>query len=330
MKISMISGISGQDGSWMADLLLAEGHKVIGLSRRRSGEGDWRIKHLYNHPNFILEYADVTDSGSLNRAIESYRPDFFYHFAAMSFVGLSWNQPELSADVTGAGVTRCLEAIRNVNPSTRFYNAASSEIFGKVQAVPQHEGVSHYPRSPYGCSKLYGYWITKNYRESYGIFASNGILFNHEGPRRGLEFVTRKITDGVCQVVKAGNKGQISLGRLDVKRDWGDARDYVSGAKLILEHSEPDDFVIATGVTRTIEEFLEEAFSLVNLDWHDFVTQDPQFIRPAEVDLLVGDASKAKRVLGWEPKITFKEMVRDMVEADLIRHGLNPSKILRM
>lgn len=322
MKTALITGVTGQDGSVLSDILLEKNYKVIGLSRRRSGEGDWRIKHLYGHPNFTLEYADITDSGSLHRVIEKYPVDYFFNLAAQSFVGLSWTEPYHTSLVTALGVTNCLEAIRNVNKSIRFYQASSSEMFGKVQEVPQRETTPFYPRSPYGVAKMYGYWITKNYRESYDIFASNGILFNHEGSRRGLEFVTRKITDGVARIVANGNKGSIGLGRLDVKRDWGDARDYMLAALMMLEHSKPDDFVIATGETHTIEEFLTEAFSLVGLKWQNHVVQDPAFIRPAEVDLLVGDASKARRELGWTPKISFKELVHSMIDADLKRHGV--------
>lgn len=321
MKTAIITGITGQDGSLLADILLEKGYQVVGLSRQRSGEGDWRIKHLYKHPSFRLEYADITDSGSLYRAVKDYQPDEFYNLAAMSFVGLSWDKPELSGNVTGLGVLRCLEAIRNVKPDTKFYQASSSEIFGKVQEIPQKETTPLYPRSPYGCAKAYGYYITRNYRESYGIFACNGILFNHEGPRRGLEFVTRKITDGLAKIVAAGNQGQIRLGRLDVKRDWGNAYDYMQAAHLMLQQPVADDYVIATGETHTIEEFLTEAFTLVGLDWRNHVIQDEKFIRPAEVDILIGDASKAHKILGWKPQTSFKELVRSMVKADLERHG---------
>lgn len=318
MATALITGITGQDGSLMADLLLSKGYTVIGMSRRRSGGGDWRIKHLYDDPDFFLEFGDVTDSGSISRLIDSYGPDEFFNFAAQSFVGVSWKEPEHTMNVTGLGPLRCLEAIRNVKPDTRFYQASSSETFGRVREIPQNENTPFYPRSPYGVAKVTGYWTTINYRESYGIHASNGILFNHEGSRRGIEFVTRKITDGVAKI-KLGLQDKLSLGNLDSCRDWGDARDYVRAAWLMLQQNSPDDYVIATGRARSIREFLYEAFSYVDLDWREHVVQDPKFMRPAEVDILVGDASKAKKKLGWVPEISFSDMVREMVDEDLRR-----------
>lgn len=319
MKTAIVTGCTGQDGSHLADILLEKNYRVVGVSRRRSGGGDWRIQHLYKHPNFILEYGDVTDSGSLHRTVEKFRPDEFFNLAAQSFVGLSWQEPYHTFLSTGGGVLNCLEAIRNVKPDTKFYQASSSEMFGKVQEVPQKETTRFWPRSPYGCAKVYGFEITRNYRESYGIFACNGILFNHEGPRRGLEFVTRKITDGVARIIAAGGHGTLALGRLDVKRDWGHAWDYMNAAWLMLQQEKPDDYVVATGETHTIEEFLQEAFSYVGLDWMAHVVQDEKFMRPAEVDLLVGDSSKAREVLGWKPTYNFKSLVREMIDADIKR-----------
>lgn len=318
MKVAVVTGITGQDGSYLAELLLSKGYRVIGVSRRRSGGGDWRIEHLRNHENFILENGDVLDSGSLYRIIEKHGPDEFYNLAAQSFVGLSWQEPVHTGEVTALGVTRCLEAIRDVKRDTKFYQASSSEMFGKVVETPQRESTPFHPRSPYGVAKIYGHWITRNYRESYGMFACNGILFNHESPRRGLEFVTRKITDAAARIKVAGG-GRLALGRLDPKRDWGHAKDYMEAAYLMLQQDAPDDYVVATGETHSIEEFLYETFSYLDLDWRDYVYQDEKFVRPAEVDLLVGDSTKAREMLGWKPAYDFRSLVREMVDADLER-----------
>lgn len=318
MKCAIVTGCNGQDGSYLSDILLDKGYKVVGVSRRRSGGGDWRISHLYGVSNFILEYGDVTDSGSIYRLIERHKPDEFYNLAAQSFVGLSWQEPYHTAQVTALGVTNCLEAIRNVKPDTRFYQASSSEMFGKVRETPQTELTPFHPRSPYGVAKVYGYWITRNYRESHGIFAVNGILFNHESPRRGLEFVTRKITDAAARIKVAGG-GTLALGNLDSRRDWGHAKDYMEAAHLMLQHDEPDDFVIATGETHSIRSLLDIAFGHLDLDWRDYVVIDEKLIRPAEVDILLGDATKARNVLGWKPKYTFEALIKEMVESDLRR-----------
>lgn len=317
MKTAIITGITGQDGSYLAEILLAKGYRVVGMSRRRSGGGDERISSL-KHDNFILEHGDVLDSGSLYRLVERYGPDEFYNLAAQSFVAQSWKEPIHTAEVTALGVARCLEAIRDVKKDTRFYQASSSEMFGKVVETPQRETTPFHPRSPYGVAKVYGYWITRNYRESFNMFACNGILFNHESPRRGLEFVTRKITDAAARIKVAGG-GRLALGSLTPKRDWGHARDYMEAAYLMLQQEKPDDFVVATGKTHSIEDFLQETFSYLDLDWHDYVYQDKEFVRPAEVELLVGDSSKAQKVLGWEPMYDFRALVREMVDADMRR-----------
>lgn len=319
MVTGLITGVNGQCGSYMADLLISKGYKVVGVSRRRSGGGDWRIRHLYNHPNFHLVYGDVTDSGSLQRIVKEHMPDEMYNFAAQSFVGLSWSEPFHTGYVTALGVTNCLEAIKLVHPGCKFFQASSSEMFGKVQETPQKETTPFYPRSPYGVAKLYGYWITKNYRESYGLHASNGIMFNNESRRRGLEFVTRKITDGVAQI-KTGKSRQLTLGNLDPQRDWSHSADFMEAAWLMLQQDEPDDYVLSSQETHSIKEFLSLAFSRVGLDWQDYVVQDEKFFRPAEVDLLLGDSSKARSKLGWRPKFTFNQLVEEMVDADLERH----------
>ncbi len=316
---AVVTGITGQDGSHLSDLLLSKGYTVIGVSRRRSGGGDWRIKHLMGHPNFILENGDVTDSGSLNRIVKAHQPDEFYNLAAQSFVGSSWTEPFHTGQVTALGVTNCLEAIRLLKPDCKFYQASSSEMFGKVLETPQKETTPFYPRSPYGCAKVYGYWITRNYRESYGTFACNGILFNHEGPRRGIEFVTRKITDAAARIKVAGG-GQLKLGNLDARRDWGHAADYMEAAWLMLQQKTPDDYVIATGEAHSIRELLEIAFKRLDLDWKNHVTIDEKLIRPAEVDILLGDSTKARKVLGWEPKYDFEMLINEMVDEDLRRH----------
>jgi GDPmannose 4,6-dehydratase len=328
MVTAIITGVTGQDGSYLADILLEKGYKVVGISRRRSGGGDWRIEHLKNAPNFILEFGDVTDSGSLHRIIEKYGPDEFYNLAAQSFVGLSWSEPVHTANATAIGALNCLEAIRNVKKDTKFYQASSSEMFGKVTETPQKESTPFHPRSPYGVAKVFGYWITRNYRESYGMFATNGILFNHESPRRGEEFVTRKITKAVAEI-HIRNGGVLSLGNLDSVRDWGHAKDYMEAAHLMLQQESPDDFVISTGKGHSIRDLLDVAFGAIGKEWHNLVVQDPKFIRPAEVDILIGDSSKARQKLGWKPKYTFEQMIFEMVQEDLARmtSGTYPSLI---
>jgi len=315
-KTALITGIKGQDGSYLADLLLEKGYRVYGLSRRSSTPNIERIEHIIN--KIELLDGDLTDQTSLNRVIEISQPDEVYNLAAQSFVGTSWKQAELTSNINGLGVTRILEAIRNENKDIRFYQASSSEMFGKVQETPQNENTKFYPRSPYGIAKLYGHWITINYRESYNMFAVSGILFNHESPRRGIEFVTKKITDGVARIY-LGLANELRLGNLNAKRDWGFAEDYVKAMWLMLQQNEPEDYVIATGETHSVQEFVEESFKCVSLDWKDYVKQDPRFMRPAEVDYLRGDATKAKEKLGWKPKVNFMELVKMMVEYDVKR-----------
>ena len=317
MKKALITGITGQDGSYLAELLLEKGYQVYGLVRRSSTLNFERIAHIQDRVEFVG--GDLADQNSLFYALQQSEPDEVYNLAAQSFVQTSWTQPILTGDVTGLGVTRVLEAIRIFNPKVRFYQASSSEMFGKVQAVPQTEDTPLYPRSPYGVAKVYGHWATVNYRESYDIFAVSGILFNHESPRRGLEFVTRKVTDAVAKI-KLGLAKEVRLGNLDAKRDWGYAADYVRAMWLMLQQESPDDFVIATGKTHTVEELVRIAFEHAGLDWRDFVVQDPRFMRPAEVDLLIGDPGKARDALGWEPDVGFEELVKMMVDADLERH----------
>ncbi len=320
MPTALITGITGQDGSYLADFLLGKGYNVVGMVRRTSTVNFHRVQHIQD--KITLVPGDLGDQISLIHILEEYKPDEVYNLAAQSFVQTSWNQPVFTGDVTGLGVTRVLDAIRIVDPKIRFYQASSSEMFGKVVEVPQRETTPFYPRSPYGVAKVYGHWITINYRESYDLHATSGILFNHESPRRGLEFVTRKITYHVAQI-KLGLINELSLGNLDARRDWGFAGDYVQAMWLMLQQEKPDDYVVATGETHSVEEFLTEAFGYVNLDWRDYVKQDPRFMRPAEVDLLVGDPSKAGRKLGWEPSVTFSELVKMMVKADLdmLRNG---------
>lgn len=315
-KRALITGITGQDGSYLAELLLAEGYEVFGLTRRSSTLGNERIAHLTHR--LTLLSGDLLDSQSLLEAVEESRPDEVYNLAAQSFVATSWPQAVLTGEFTALGVTRMLDATRKIAPKARFYQASSSEMFGKVQAVPQTEDTPFYPRSPYGVAKLYGHWITVNYRESYHMHASSGLLFNHESPRRGIEFVTRKITDAVARI-KLGLATELALGNLDARRDWGFAGDYVRAMWLMLQQEQPDDFVVATGETHAVQEFCEVAFGHVGLDWREFVKLDPRFMRPAEVDLLIGDAGKARRVLGWEPQVGFKELVTMMVDADMAR-----------
>lgn len=320
-KVAVITGVNGQDGSYLSEILLEKGYRVIGVSRRRSSGGNDNIAHLLGkNDRFVFERGDITDSGSLYDIVERWQPDEFYNLAAQSFVGLSWKEPYHTGQVTALGVLNCLEALRHVKPDTKFYQASSSEMFGKVCETPQTELTKFHPRSPYGVAKVYGYWITKNYRESHGMFATNGILFNHESPRRGLEFVTRKITDAVARIKKAGG-GKLGLGNLDSKRDWGHARDYMEAAHLMLQQDEPDDFVIATGKANSIEDLLTAAFGYVDLDWRDYVFTDERFVRPAEVDILLGDSTKARTILGWEPKYNFKALINDMVAADIARHA---------
>ncbi len=321
MKKALITGITGQDGSYLADLLLEKGYEVHGIIRRASTFNTSRIDHLYADPHIngvrlFLHYGDLSDSVNLVKLLYGLKPDEVYHLAAQSHVRVSYDIPEYTSDVTGVGTIRILEAMRETGIKPRFYQASSSEMFGKVQEVPQVETTPFWPRSPYGVAKLFAYWATVNYRESYGLHASNGILFNHESPRRGETFVTRKITRAVA-AIKHGLQKELFLGNLDAKRDWGYAPEYVEGMWRIVQHDEPDDFVLATNETHTVREFVETAFGHVGLDWKDYVKHDDRYERPAEVDLLIGDASKAKRVLDWEPKVRFAELVRIMVDADL-------------
>jgi len=322
LKKALVTGITGQDGSYLAELLLDKGYEVHGIIRRASTFNTSRIDHLYADPHIndirlFLHYGDIADSTNLIKLLYRIQPDEIYHLAAQSHVRVSFDIPEYTGDVTGLSTVRILEAVRETGLSARFYQASSSEMFGKVQEVPQKESTPFYPRSPYGAAKVYAYWATVNYRESYGLFACNGILFNHESPRRGETFVTRKITRAVAHI-KRGLEDKLYLGNLDAKRDWGYAKEYVEAMWLMLQREEPDDYVIATGETHTVREFLEEAFSYAGLDWREHVEIDPKYYRPSEVDLLVGDASKARRDLGWEPKTTFKELVRLMVDADMV------------
>jgi GDPmannose 4,6-dehydratase len=316
MPTALITGITGQDGSYLAELLLKKKYRVIGVARRSSTVNTERINHILD--DITVVQGDLQDQGSLLSLLEEYKPDEVYNLAAQSFVPTSWNQPALTGDVTALGVTRMLEAIRFVNPKIRFYQASSSEMFGKVQEVPQKETTPFYPRSPYGVAKMYGHWITVNYRESFNVFAASGILFNHESPRRGLEFVTRKITDGVARI-KLGLAKELRLGNLEAQRDWGFAGDYVEAMWLMLQQDCADNFVIGTGETHSVREFCEIAFSHLGLDYKQYVTQDEKFYRPAEVDLLISDPSKARTILRWEPAVSFKELVTMMADADMER-----------
>ncbi|MBE7416070.1 MAG: GDP-mannose 4,6-dehydratase [Deltaproteobacteria bacterium] len=315
-KKALITGITGQDGSYLAEFLLSKGYEVYGMVRRSSIDKFERIEHI--REKIRLVQGDLMDQSSLDEAVKGIMPDEIYNLAAQSFVPTSWNQPTLTGEFTGLGTTRVLEAIRRIKPDTRFYQASSSEMFGKVREVPQNELTPFHPRSPYGVAKVYGHYITVNYRESYDIFACSGILFNHESPRRGLEFVTRKITNGVARI-KHGLATELRLGNLDAKRDWGFAGDYVESMWMMLQQPAPDDYVVATGDTHTVREFVELAFDRAGLDWKKHVIIDPAFFRPAEVELLVGDPSKAKLVLGWKPRVSFEELVRMMVDADIER-----------
>lgn len=313
-QTALITGITGQDGSHLAELLLEKGYRVVGMVRRTSTVRFDRIRHIQDR--LTLVPGDLLDEVSLIHLLREHRPQEVYNLAAQSFVQTSWNQPVFTGEVTALGVTRLLDAIRIVDPSIRFYQASSSEMFGKVQEVPQRESTPFYPRSPYGVAKVYGHWITVNYRESYGLYATSGILFNHEGPRRGVEFATRKITDAVARI-HLGLQDQLLLGNLDAQRDWGYAPDYVRAMWLMLQQPQPDDFVIATGETHSVREFCQIAFQHLGLDWERHVKLDDRFVRPAEVDLLIGDPSKAREQLGWAPTVSFPEMVRLMVDNDL-------------
>jgi GDPmannose 4,6-dehydratase len=330
-KRALITGITGQDGSYLSELLLEKGYEVHGIIRRTSTFNTDRIDRIYVDPHdpgarFFLHYGDLTDGTTLRRILEQVQPVEIYNLGAQSHVRVSFDSPEYTADTVGMGVLRLLEAIRDYQQRTgievRFYQAGSSEMFGKVQEVPQKETTPFYPRSPYACAKVYGHWQTVNYRESYGLFACNGILFNHESPRRGETFVTRKITRAIARIV-AGTQKKLYLGNLDSKRDWGYAKDYVRAMWLMLQQNEPDDYVVATGETYSVREFLELAFGYVNLNWENYVSFDDRYLRPAEVDLLIGDPTKAKQKLGWEPSVTFKQLVYLMVDADLAVLGIS-------
>ena len=317
-KRALITGITGQDGSYLAELLLEQGYTVYGAARRLSAPNDWRIAHLRDRITIIQ--ADLLDQLSLIKAVEQADPHEFYNLAAMSFVPTSWDEPMLTGEFNSQGVTRALEAIRRVNQKIRFYQASSSEMYGRVREVPQTELTPFYPRSPYGVSKVYGHYITVNYRESYGLFACSGILFNHESPRRGLEFVTRKVTDGVARI-KLGLADHLGLGNLDACRDWGFAGDYVRAMWLMLQQDQPDDYVVSMGVAHSVKDLVEAAFAHAGLDWQQYVRTDPRFLRPAEVDHLIGDPSKAHRQLGWQPSVDFTRLVQMMVDADIARHS---------
>ncbi len=320
-KKALVTGITGQDGSYLAELLLAKGYEVHGIIRRASSFNTQRLEHIYSDPHaakhkLILHYGDLSDASGLSRLIGKIQPDEVYNLAAQSHVRVSFDAPEYTADIVGTGTIRLLEAIREVGIKPRFYQASSSEMYGKVMEVPQTETTPFYPRSPYACAKVYSYWITVNYRESYGMHASNGILFNHESPRRGETFVTRKITRAVA-AIKLGRQDKLFLGNIDSKRDWGFAKEYVEAMWLMLQQPEPDDYVIATGETHSVREFLEVSFGHLGLDWKKHVEIDPRYYRPAEVDLLIGDPTKAKKKLGWEPKVTFADLAKLMVDSDM-------------
>jgi GDPmannose 4,6-dehydratase len=319
-KCALITGVTGQDGSYLAEFLLDKGYRVVGMVRRTSTINFDRIRHIQN--DIEIAQGDLLDQMSLVDLLNEFQPDEVYNLAAQSFVPTSWKQPVLTGEFTALGVTRMLDAIRTVNPKIKFYQASSSEMFGKVQEVPQNEKTPFYPRSPYGVAKVYGHWITVNYRESYHLFACSGILFNHESPRRGLEFVTHKVTHGVAKI-KLGLAKELRLGNLEARRDWGFAGDYVKAMWRMLQQPQPDDYVVASGETHSVAELCDVAFGHADLNYRDYVVQDPKYFRPAEVDLLVGDASQAGRVLGWEPGMTFTELIQMMVEADLeaIKNG---------
>jgi GDPmannose 4,6-dehydratase len=316
MPKALITGVTGQDGSYLAELLLAKGYQVVGMVRRTSHHSFERLEHLLDRIEIVA--ADLLDQHSLTEVVRESRPDEVYNLAAQSYVPTSWTQPVLTGEFTALGVTRILEAVRLAHPAARFYQASSSEMFGKVRETPQTETTPFYPRSPYGVAKVYGHWITVNYRESYGLYAVSGILFNHESPRRGLEFVTRKVTDGVARI-KLGLAHELRLGTLDAKRDWGFAGDYVDAMWRMLQQPEPKDYVIGTGVTHSVRDLVEVAFDHAGLDWRKFVVQDPRFLRPAEVDFLLADPSRARTELGWAPRVDFAGLVKMMVDADLAR-----------
>lgn len=316
MPKALVTGVTGQDGSYLAEFLLAKGYDVAGMVRRTSHHSYERIEHLLDRVQIVA--ADLLDQHSLTQVIQETRPDEVYNLAAQSYVPTSWTQPVLTGEFTALGVTRILEAVRLAHPSARFYQASSSEMFGRVAETPQNERTAFYPRSPYGVAKAYGHWITVNYRESYGMYAVSGILFNHESPRRGIEFVTRKVSDGVARI-KLGLASELRLGNLDSRRDWGFAGDYVDAMWRMLQQPEPTDYVIGTGTTHSVRELVQAAFGHMGLDWERYVKVDPRFMRPAEVDLLQADPSKAKAELGWEPRMSFEELVAEMVDADLAR-----------
>jgi len=328
MKKAFITGITGQDGSYLAELLLEKGYEVHGMVRRSSSINTGRIDHLYQDPHedgvrLFLHFGELTDASAINHLMRTVRPDEVYHLAAQSHVKVSFDMPEYTGDVTGLGTLRILEAIRDAGlEQTKFYQASSSEMFGRVQEVPQKETTPFYPRSPYGVAKVYAYWIARNYREAYGMFTVNGILFNHESPRRGEAFVTRKITQGVANIL-AGKQEKIYLGNIDAKRDWGYAGDFVEAMYLMMQHGVPDDWVVATGEQHSVQEFLEEAFAIVGRDWKKHIEIDRRYLRPTEVDTLVGDSKKIREELGWKPKVSFKELVRMMLVADCKSRGVH-------
>jgi GDPmannose 4,6-dehydratase len=333
VKRALISGITGQDGSYLAELLLAKGYEVHGLVRRSSSFSTGRIEHLYRDPHeedvrLFLHYSDLTDSSSLVTTLNRVKPDEVYNLGAQSHVKVSFDMPEFTADTTGMGTLRLLEAIRHADWPIRFYQAGSSEMFGKVAERPQTERTPFYPRSPYAVAKVFAHWMTVQYREAYDLFATNGILFNHESPRRGATFVTRKITRGVAAIL-AEAESKLYLGNLDAQRDWGYAPEYVEAMWLMLQHDHPDDFVIATGEMHSVQDFVELAFSLVGLDWRKYVEIDQRYFRPTEVDQLCGDASKARVALGWSPKTSFSDIIRGMLEADLLERGIDPSSVIK-
>lgn len=333
MKRALITGITGQDGSYLSELLLEKGYEVHGVVRRSSSFNTGRIDHIYkdrhdNDARLRLHFGDLSDSSNLNRLLRTIKPDEIYHLAAQSHVRVSFDMPEYTGDVTGLGTVRILDAILESGITTKFYQASSSEMYGRVLEVPQKETTPFYPRSPYGVAKVYAYWITVNYREAYGIHASNGILFNHESPRRGETFVTRKITKALARIV-AGKQKDLFLGNLDAKRDWGYAKDYVEAMWMMMQAPKADDYVISTGETHSVRDFLNLAFGFVGRDWAENVKIDPEYFRPTEVDLLIGDYSKAQKTLGWKPKTPFKELVRLMVESDLRKEGLDPEKYMK-
>jgi len=333
MKKALITGITGQDGSYLAELLLEKGYEVHGIIRRASSFNTARIDHLYSDPHLngtklFLHYGDLADSTGLNRLLKSIKPDEIYNLGAQSHVHVSFQIPEYTSDVTGMGTVRLLDAILDSGIDTKFYQASSSEMYGRVRETPQTENTPFYPRSPYAVAKVYSYWITVNYREAHGIHASNGILFNHESPRRGPTFVTRKISRAVAKIV-AGKQDRLFLGNLDAKRDWGYAKEYVEAMWMMLQQPQADDYVIATNETHSIRDYLDVAFGLVGRDWEEYVRIDQKYYRPTEVDLLIGDYSKAKEKFGWEPKTSFKELVELMVRADMIEEGLDPDKLIK-